>query len=762
MKRAALALLALFAISFGGAHALAAPQRSFNFLTTGNGYGFAVFDIGQNKLVRFLERPYRYLSPGADPHGTGIEARNLAYDVYFGARVGSSGAWMKDLPPSAVGYVDQTGTIQSVSTLAGVRIESDYFSPFGYDGNLMVMRIVVTNNSGAPTAVDVFANPNFHLGTATDPSAPGADGESITSAAGLFSETGPGGGAMVYLPVGGIDRADCSGTGFARVQAGQDLAGTPESCSGNDLTEVFQKSLGTLAPGQSASWGLAIAFAAGGNATAAQSAWTTFLAGRSIDQLFSDVQSEWQAWRKPPPAGLAPAELRVFRQAEAVLRMAQVREAWSSAPKHKARGMILASLPPGQWNIGWVRDATYAIVALTRLHHFAEAKLALDFFLDAEADKYQAYAGVPYRISVCRYFGDGQEESDWNADGPNIELDGWGLYLWAARTYLDASGDLAWLAETTRAGEPKYTVLRDLIAAPLAEHNLDTDGLVNPDTSIWESHWNRRKHYAYTSLAAARGLCDFSSIARSDGDSASAGSYAKTAASLPSAIRAHLVDGTGMLGGSVEGIAGGTYHDGAVLAGINWDLYPPGDPLVGATLDGLAKLKVASGGYMRNDDGLSSYDSSEWIMIDLQMAAAERRAGRVAQADALLGLVTAQGDANNDLLPELLNTDPSAGPIASYAGAVPMVGFGAAGYILALLDRSGAAPERRDCGQSAADGGVTDGGADGGTLPPKLAPGCGCALGGGPIPAPLALLFCGGLVALFALRHAVRGRGAGR
>ena len=54
MKRIALALVALF---FAGSVALGAPQRSFNFLTTGNGYGFQVFDIAQDKLVRFLSGP---------------------------------------------------------------------------------------------------------------------------------------------------------------------------------------------------------------------------------------------------------------------------------------------------------------------------------------------------------------------------------------------------------------------------------------------------------------------------------------------------------------------------------------------------------------------------------------------------------------------------------------------------------------------------------------------------------------------------------
>ena len=382
---------------------------------------------------------------------------------------------MKDFAPSAVGYVDQTSTIQSVSTLAGVRFESDYFSPFGYDGNLMVMRILVTNTSGAPATVDVFANPNFHLGTASDPSAPGADGESIVSAAGLFSETGPGGGAMVYLPVGSI-KPTASGTGFARVRRGRISPARHRAAQAETTHQVFQKSLGTLAAGTERVVGAAIQFASDGNAAAAQSAITTFLAGRR-STLFTDVQAEWKAWRKPPPAGLVARGARVFRQAEAVLRMAQVREPWSEAPKQKALGMILASLPPGQWHIGWVRDATYSIVALTRLGPLRRGEAGARFFLDAEADKYQAYAGVPYRISVVPLLRRRRRRSRTGTPtGPNVEFDGWGLYLWAARTYLDRERRYRLARRKDPRRRNQYSRAAGSRRRAARDHNLDSNG----------------------------------------------------------------------------------------------------------------------------------------------------------------------------------------------------------------------------------------------------------------------------------------------
>src|SRR6185436_14452680 len=56
------------------------------------------------------------------------------------------------------------------------------------------------------------------------------------------------------------------------------------------------------------------------------------------------------------------------------------------------------------------------------------------------------WVGAPYTISVTRYFGDGTEESDSNAQGPNIEFDGFGLALATLADYVDATGDDAFVA----------------------------------------------------------------------------------------------------------------------------------------------------------------------------------------------------------------------------------------------------------------------------------------------------------------------------
>ena len=179
----------------------------------------------------------------------------------------------------------------------------------------------------------------------------------------------------------------------------------------------------------------------------------------------------------------------MWRQAETVLRMAQIRESWSDTPRRKNHGMMLASLPPGGWHTGWVRDATYALTAMARSGHTDMAKDGLEFFLDADAGKYSSFVNnAAYRISTVRYYGDGEEEADYSGSPTrNIEIDGWGLYLWAARSYVDASDDNAWLAETTKKGDTVYDAIRRASPRPLVA-NIETAGMAVADASIWEVH----------------------------------------------------------------------------------------------------------------------------------------------------------------------------------------------------------------------------------------------------------------------------------
>ena len=369
------------------------------------------------------------------------------------------------------------------------------------------------------------------------------------------------------------------------------------------------------------------------------------------EALLGEELSAWEAWRTEAPPGLSAVELRVWRQSETVLRMAQVR---APAP---AGGAVLACLPPGSWWISWVRDMAYALVALARTGHGAEALAGVEFWVNAEAGRYRDYVGVDYPVSVTRYFGDGGEDSDFDEFGPNIEFDGFGLAIWAARA----------------AGSDAMDVAADTLIGLI---DPDT-GLISADSSIWEVHWQgRQRRFAYTSIVAARGLCDAGRI--------------DEARELRDAVVDRLVAHGGWLAQSYEELiaSGGDgvgAVDGAVLEAINLGLLDPDGALADATVERLTTdLRAPHGrGLMRNDDG-GGYDRQEWVFIGLRLATALRRMGREADADRTLDRLTLYADRNHGLHAELLH--PQA---ATYRGAVPMVGFGAGAWQLAILAREG-------------------------------------------------------------------------
>ncbi len=700
--RSLIPVLALAAVAAAARPAQAVdPVPSFRYLVTGNGFGFQVFDVGANAVKQYLERPYRYLRANpSNPDGEGIVRRNLVFDTYFGAKVGAQAIWFGGRAPSQVGYVEETNVIRSVVTMGSVTTETFYFSPFGYSGNAMVMLLKVTN-AGGGQPVTAYSIHNFKMGSAPNPDEPGANGESINydTASATATESGPGGGTIVYAPIGGADISSCADTVHAAVAAGSGLS-MQTSCSGTDKKNAFQKDLGTMSAGESKWWGVAVLFDDSGNAAATKQAWSTFLAGRTADKLLADTLAEWTAWRKPPVAGLSAEETKIWRQSEAVLRMGQVIEPYQETPRRKNHGMVLASLPPGGWHTGWVRDAVYGLVAMARTGHHDMAKIGLDFFLNADANKYGSYLNdVSYRISTVRYYGDGEEEADYSgAPTRNIEIDGWGLFLWAARQYVDASMDAAWLSSMTKKGDTVYEAMREGVAEPLIK-NLESTGMAIADASIWEVHWGNRQHFLYTTATVARGLCDMATLARRAGREDDIERYRGYAKKANDAIKTHFIDSNRVLAGSLERLAQGqNYRDGATVETITWNLISPDHAISKATLNAMSFLQTPAGGYKRVEGSNDQYDTDEWILIDLRASDAFRRAGDIAKADQLVNWVTAQASVNYDLLPELYNTRTSSGAIGAYSGSIPMVGYGAGAYQLTLLDRAGLI-EPSDCGQ---------------------------------------------------------------
>jgi MYXO-CTERM domain-containing protein len=400
----------------------------------------------------------------------------------------------------------------------------------------------------------------------------------------------------------------------------------------------------------------------------------------------------------------------------------------------------------------------YALVAMARAGHHDMARLGLEFMLNADAGRYSSYVNdVPYRISTVRYYGDGEEEADYSgAPTRNIEIDGWGLFLWGARTYVDASGDVAWLSAVTKKGDTVYDALRDGVAEPLAA-NMESTGMAIADASIWEVHWGNRQHFLYTTATAARGFCDMATLARRAGRTDDIERYRELSKKAVDAMKTHFIDSNRVLAGSLERLAqGDNYRDGATIEAFTWNLIPGDHAIAKATLDAMSFLQTPAGGYKRVEGSNDQYDTDEWILIDLRASAAFRRNGNDAKADQLLGWVTGQASANYDLLPELYNTRTSSGQIGAYSGSIPMVGYGAGAYQMTLLDRAGLF-EPSDCGQfdPGDDAGPGGGGDDDGDGDGRTGVACACTGSpGGPGSPATALVFV--LVGLLVLRRRSR------
>lgn len=64
------------------------------------------------------------------------------------------------------------------------------------------------------------------------------------------TESGPGGGVMVYAPIGAVDVSSCNANAYSNV-AGNGTLTAQTSCSGTDQKNAFQKDLGSIPPGES-------------------------------------------------------------------------------------------------------------------------------------------------------------------------------------------------------------------------------------------------------------------------------------------------------------------------------------------------------------------------------------------------------------------------------------------------------------------------------------------------------------------------------
>ena len=658
-----------------------APHTSYDQLVTANGWGAFVY--ADDRLADGFPHLYQaYDATTTTP--------DLLYDTYFGWTDGQGrGGWWTSVIDA--GYLPGTNVLRVVRAQGDLEVTEYAFAPMALGGPGLAQLVHVRNNgSSATLPQQVVLLSNWHVGGREEVGSVSAE---------RWNERGVAGVVDAWAP--GASDVSCQDV-YAAVNAGGRIGGGCAQ-SGDDVVPAFGWALPALAPGEER-WVGALSRIDGGSAAE----WG---AGVEPQGWLGFEEGLWELLHAEgtPPVGLSDDELVVYDQALAFLVMGQVQE--PGAPYGQLPASLPLAAPVGDfrhvWNITWVRDASYGAAALARAGYPDRALAALAFMAQpGMTGEWEAYVGGPHALSVCRVYGDGSEWTDPDADGPNIEYDNFGLWLWA-------------LGETEDAGAVVPDALVDTaldgVADVLVRLVDPNTGLLLPDSSIWERHWNgNQQQFTYSSAWAVGGLRVAARMAEARGDTR-ARMYQDTADRIAAAIAEHLVDAQGVVAASREQLAtGGDYLDLAAVEVFNLDILPAVDPTFDASLAAWdAGLRVASGhGYARNDDG-SLYDQHEWIVMDLRLAEALRRSGRAEEALALETWVAETGRANDDTLPELLHPER-----ADFAGPAPMLGFGAGAWVLAM--------QRRDL----ADAAYVQASAVAESAPQPL--GCGCAASGDP------------------------------
>ncbi len=377
------------------------------------------------------------------------------------------------------------------------------------------------------------------------------------------------------------------------------------------------------------------------------------------------------------PEKLTAKERALYEQSITTLKMAQVSQ---SEVLEKARGQVLAALPPGSWNICWLRDGVYSILGLNQAGLFAEAKNALLFHLNADVGYYKKYVhtdgidyGVKsdYKISVCRYFGNGKEESDFNEQGPNIELDGFGLFLVAFSDYIEKSGDVSFLKKNEMQ-------LRRLVADPILTF-IEQDNLIRKESGPWEMHLPGRKQ-AFTSIVSAAGLQRLVRVLQAN-SIPTPEKYNATAIRLTEGIKKNLVYENRLIKGFAEAATPATldFYDGGTIEAFTLGVLD--DPTLFATYykayeENLRITPQRGFARLNNPDW---YTTGEWPFLDMRFAMALHAYGQPRPAKQLLDLLTDYAARNNNQFAELYDRETE-----NYEGSTPMVGYGAGAYIAAM------------------------------------------------------------------------------
>jgi hypothetical protein len=627
--------------------AFAAPATP---LVTGNGFGFAVFSLSSQNVSGFYAHPYKFEKPDpGDALAEGIETTNFIRSMIW-RKVDEDGhPCVSNQSPAASSYVEES---QIIRRAAADNVQY-FYMPFGVEANSLLTAVQPKKAPYWQFSLEIeWAHPVTARSTEI------IDGSEMCVL--QFKDVKETLGVLAL----GAGTIDFPAPGKSIVSG---LSQCALICADNpqQLIETAEK----------------------------VKQWQNKL---SAPALIDREKKEVEAWRvKPAVCFRSELERKLWRASEIVLRMAQIREA-NNAGRHN-HGLILASLPDGAWFVPWVRDMAYATVALSRMGHQKEAGWALESYFNAQpTGKMEKEVGCPYQVSVCRYFGDGTEEPFFTMEGANnVELDDFGLVLFALSDYVERYKDRSILKYSTYRGSI-YESARDFVVKPLLA-NLEPykDGLiVRADTSIWEERQKDKKHFAFSTITAINGLKGFLKIIEPGADAALARELETKIPLLEKGFAAAYLP-SGNLRGALEP-GPKNEIDGAALTAITTGLVSDHAAILKA-VERMQSLKMPSGGYRRVtcqlvDPGIFEYwyERQEFVFIDFLMAEVYLRLHMYDRAAALVRSVVEKAARDNYFIPEMYVSEVNyrfTGPVGAPTGAIPMVGYGAGVYIMYLLER---------------------------------------------------------------------------
>lgn len=612
-------------------------------LVTGNGFGFAVLSAEDGVLTKFYTHPYKFeKSDIRNPLSEGIETSNLVNSIEW---------YHKGVPE--VEYIKQSNIIR---LKASETQEESCFMPFDLPFNVLILSKKNQANAGSQLNINWSHKVITHkLGNFARRSF------IVMKFAGLKETV-----LLIPLRLSGKPNIRTSdyqnGEKFSRLKNfdGWAIATVDSERQVESVVSKFDK-------------------------------WDS---ARDYDELVRRELVSFEKWRVKEPGELSENESKLWRQSEAVLRMAQSRE--PNVSGRYGNGLILASLPDGAWFVPWVRDMVYATLAFSRMGHKDEAERAIDSLFNARpVSKMQKELGnLPYQISVVRYFGNGEEEPFFTMEGAtNIELDDWGLVLWLLGEHLNLYPQSDLLEHKTYRGTI-YESAKNFVLKPLLANLEPYEGglIVKADTSIWEERQQNKKHFAFSTIMAIKGLQAFQRLAERKNDVQLQHVLAEKINLLKKGFMAAFIKDNALRGALEPGIKNEV--DGAMLTAITLGIVED-EQTVKRTMENMETLKMPSGGYRRvtsieTDPKVFEYwyERQEFLFIDFLVAEILLQQGERAKVEKIVQSIAKKAAEDHFFVPEMYVSHLNnrfRGPLGSPTGAVPMVGYGAGVFELFTL-----------------------------------------------------------------------------